>query len=112
MLLDTSSNPSLATTNTHALITTLLQVFCELRDDEAILQKAKESIPKENTTIPFILKILLASASQIEAQTYGSRQHLTFDSGTMPMTLKEVAITLLIIYCLCKLSYAGTKSVR
>ena len=67
MLLDTSSTQFLAASNTHALITTLLQVFCELLDDKDI---CKESESKENT-IPFILKILLASAKSIEVQTIG-----------------------------------------
>ena len=67
MLLDTSSTQFLAESNTHALITTLLQVFCELIDDEDI---CKESESKE-TTIPFILKILLSSAMSIEVNTIG-----------------------------------------
>ena len=60
MLLDLCIDPDLATTH-NSLIETLLQVFCELLEDDAIFSKTKESQSKESTTIPFILKLFLAS---------------------------------------------------
>ena len=59
MLLDLSATPNLACKDNLPLIKTLLDVFCELLDDEKIMSKSKDSKQEENT-VAFILKILLA----------------------------------------------------
>ena len=60
MLLDLCMDPNLATTH-NSLIETLLQVFCELLEDDAIISKSKEAQSKELISVSFILKIFLAS---------------------------------------------------
>ena len=71
---------------------TLLNTFCDLLGDKSLLQ--------ETTSVQFVLKALLASAQSIETLTASEKPQKQLTS----YSLSEVAINLVIVYCLAQLA--------
>ena len=97
MSLDSYTEADLATSH-NSSFETLLEVFCEILEDESIIPKPVEGQKMEITTILFIIKVLLVNAQAIEMQTADKR---VTDSI---MTISDIAINLVIICCLSQLA--------